>query len=79
MNHKYYRRNIRIHSLQVHIVLVTKYRKKLRCGIVADTVKRNINTIADTRGYEITAMETDNDHIHTLLHDDTTDRVCEYN
>ena len=33
--------------------------------------------IANTRGYEIIAMETDKDHIHFLLSYDATDRVCD--
>ena len=33
--------------------------------------------LANTRGYEIIAMETDKDHIHFLLSYDATDRVCD--
>ena len=33
--------------------------------------------VANTRGYEIIAMETDKDHIHFLLSYDATDRVCD--
>lgn len=38
-------------------------------------MKQKILDIADTRGYEIIAMETDKDHIHFLLSYDATDRV----
>ena len=77
MNNRYYRHNRRKYSLKVHIVLVTKYRKQLLQGSIADDVKQKILDIANTRGYEIIAMETDKDHIHFLLSYDATDRVCD--
>ena len=76
MDYRYYRHNRRKYSLKVHIVLVTKYRKLLQ-GSIADDVKQKILDIANTRGYEIIAMETDKDHIHFLLSYDATDRVCD--
>ena len=75
MDNRYYRHNRRKYSLKVHIVLVTKYRKQLLQGFIADDVKQKILDIANTRGYEIIAMETDKDHIHFLLSYDATDRV----
>ena len=77
MDNRYYRHNRRKYSLKVHIVLVTKYLKQLLKGSIADDVKQKILDIADTRGYEIIAMETDKDHIHFLLSYDATDRVCD--
>ena len=77
MDNRYYRHNRRKYSLKVHIVLVAKYRKQLLQGSIADDVKQKILDIANTRGYEIIAMETDKDHIHFLLSYDTTDRVCD--
>ena len=64
MDHRYNRHNRRKYSLKVHIVLVTKYRKQLLKGVIADHVKQKILDIANTRGCEIIAMETDKDHIH---------------
>ena len=64
VNSNYNRHNRRKYSLKVHIVLVTKYRKQLLQGSIADDVKQKILDIANTRGYEIIAMETDKDHIH---------------
>ncbi len=75
MDNRYNRHNRRKYSLKVHIVLVTKYRKKLLKGSIADDVKQKIFDIANTRGYEIIAMETDKDHMHFLICYDTTDRV----
>ena len=77
VNSNYNRHNRRKYSLKVHIVLVTKYRKQLLQGSIADDVKQKIFDIANTRGYEIIAMETDKDHIHFLLSYDATDRVCD--
>ena len=77
MDHRYNRHNRRKYSLKVHIVLVTKYRKQLLKGVIADHVKQKILDIANTRGCEIIAMETDKNHIHFLLSYDTTDRVCD--
>ena len=77
MDSRYNRHNRQKYSLKVHIVLVTKYRKQLLIGSIADDVKQEILDIANTRGYEIIAIETDKDHIHFLLSYDTTDRVCD--
>ena len=74
---RYNRHNRRKYSLKVYIVFVTKYRKQLLKGSIADDVKQKIFDIANTRGYEIIAMETDKDHMHFLISYDTTDRVCD--
>ena len=77
MDNRYNRHNRRKYSLKVHIVLVTKYRKQLLKGSIADDVKQKIFDIANTYGYEIIAMETEKNHIHFLLSYDTIDRVCD--
>ena len=77
MDNRYNRHNRQKYSLKVHIVLVTKYRKQLLKGSITDDVKQEILDIANTRGYEIIAIETDKDHIHFLLSYDTTDRVSD--
>ena len=77
MDNRYNRHNRRKYSLKVHIVLVTKYRKKLLKGSITDDVKQKIFDIANTRGYEIIAMEADKDHLHFLISYDKTDRVCD--
>ena len=77
MDSRYNRHNRRKYSLKVHIVLVTKYHKQLLKGSITDDVKQEILDIANTRGYEIIAIETDKDHIHFLLSYDTADRVCD--
>ena len=75
MDSRYNRHNRRKYSLKVYIVLVTKYRKQLLKGSIADDVKQKILDIANTRRYEIIAIKTDKDHIHFLLSYDTADRV----
>ncbi|MGN8642726.1 IS200/IS605 family transposase [Catenibacterium mitsuokai] len=75
MDSRYNRHNRRKYSLKVHIVLVTKYRKQLLNDSIADDAKQEILHIANTRGYEIIAIETDKHHIHFLLSYDTADRV----
>ena len=77
MDSRYNRHNRQKYSLKVHIVLATKYRKQLLIGSIADDVKQKIFDIANTRGYEMIAIETDKDHIHFLLSYDTSDRVCD--
>ncbi len=77
MDSRYNRHNRRKYSLKVHIVLIAKYHKQLIIGSIADDVKQVILHIANTRGYEIIAIETDKDHMHFLLSYDTTDTVCD--
>ena len=77
MDNRYNRHKRRKYSLKVHIGLVTKYRKQLLKGSIANDVKQKILDIANTHGYEIIAIETDKDHIHFLLSYNTADRVCD--
>ena len=77
MDNRYNRNHRRKYSLKVLVVLVTKYRKQILKGSIADDVKQNIYDICNSKGYEIIAMETDKDHIHLLISYDTTDRVCD--
>ena len=77
MDNRYNRHNRRKYNLKVHIVLVTKYRKQLLKGTIADDVKQKIFDICNSNGWNIIAMETDKDHIHFLIGYDTTYRVCD--
>lgn len=77
MDNKYNCHNKRKYSLKVHIVLVTKYRRQLLRGSIANDVKQKIFDICNSNGWEVIAMETDKDHIHFLVSYDTTDRVCD--
>ncbi|MDO4478479.1 MAG: IS200/IS605 family transposase [Lachnospiraceae bacterium] len=77
MDSRYTCHNRRKYSLKVHIVLVTKYRKPLLKGSIADDVKQIIYDISKRNSYEIIAMETDKDHIHFLMSYNATDSVCD--
>ena len=77
MQNRYERKNRRKYSLKVHIVLVTKYRKRLLVNGMDDFLKRAVNYLADQNGWNILAMETDKDHIHILLEYDATERICD--
>ena len=55
---RYNRHNRRKYSLKVRIVLVTKYRKQLLKGDMADVVKQKIFDVANIRGYKILAIKT---------------------
>lgn len=77
MENRYNRHNRCKDSLKVHIVLVTKYRKPILNGNIANDIKQKILDISKSRNYEIIAMETDKDHIHFLLGYSTTDKVCD--
>lgn len=53
--------------LQVHLIFVCKYRKKLLIGNVAEDVKQILFEVATSYKWEIKTQETDKDHIHILL------------
>lgn len=60
----------RVHSkgcLIAHIILVTKYRKKILSGKIEKSVKAKIENICKKEGCAIFAIECDKDHIHILL------------
>ena len=51
----------------VHLILVTKYRKKLFYGNLRDDIKQYIYDICRQNHWYIKRMETDKDHIHILF------------
>ncbi len=53
MDSRYNRHNRQKYSLKVHIVLVTKYRKKLLIGSITDYVKQKILDIANNRATKL--------------------------
>ncbi len=77
MDNRYNRHNRRKYSLKVPIVLVTKYRRQLLKGTIADDVKQKIFDRCNSNGWNMIAMETDKDHVHFLVSYDATDRVCD--
>lgn len=56
------------YGMKVHIIFVTKYRKKLFMSSKrADDVKQFLYDVAKKYGYTVIQMETDKDHVHILL------------
>ena len=77
MENKYNYHNRRKYNLKAHIVLVTKYRKQILKGFVADDIKQKIYDISKANNYKIITMETDKDHLHILISYDTTDKISD--
>ncbi len=77
MDNRYNRHNRCKYSLKVYIVFVTKYRKQLLKETIANDMKQQIFDICNSNGWDIIAMETDNNHIHFLIRYDATNRVCD--
>ena len=56
------------YTLTVHLIFVTKYRKKLfKYKMIDDDVKQFLYEISSKHNYKIIQMETDKDHVHILL------------
>lgn len=56
------------YSLAVHMIFVTKYRKKLFFGSRTDNdAKQFLYDAANVIGVRIITMETDKDHVHMLI------------
>ena len=56
------------HNLKVHLIFVTKYKKKtFKSNKRANDFKQFLYDIARKYNYSIIQMETDIDHIHILL------------
>jgi len=56
-----------VYSLQFHLVLVVKYRKKVLVEKLAERLKKIVVEVAEHFGIEIIEQETDKDHIHILF------------
>ena len=59
-----------VHNCQYHVVWCVKYRKKLLTGNIEARLKQIILEVATEIQVEIVEMETDQDHIHLLIHCD---------
>lgn len=73
----YHRKNRRKYSLKVHIVLVTKYRRKLLDASLSQTLKAIVQKIAEENNFSIITMQTDKDHINLLVDYDITQTVAD--
>ena len=61
--------------LTVHLIFVTKYRKKFIFGDFRDAVKQYIFDVCCKHNWYIKRMETDKDHIHILLQYNPIDSI----
>lgn len=59
----------------VHLIFITKYRKKLFFGNFRDDIKQYMFDICKRYHWYIRRMETDKDHLHMLLQYNPTDSV----
>ena len=75
MNKQYQHRRHNKNLLMVHLILVTKYRKKLFNGNFKIDVKQYIYDTCKQNHWYIKRMETDRDHIHILLQYNPTDSI----
>jgi putative transposase len=53
--------------LKIHLIIVSKYRKKIISGIIQDDLKKIISDIEKNSSFKIDVMESDIDHLHLLL------------
>ena len=72
---KYQHRRHNKNLLMVHLIFVTKYRKKILLGNFNNDIKQYIFDICQERHWYIKGMETDKDHIHILLQYNPTDSI----
>jgi putative transposase len=56
-----------VYKLHAHIILVTKYRKKVMTERVTADLRASFFEVAGRYGVEIEAFESDNDHAHLLV------------
>lgn len=71
--HRRHNKNLLI----VHLILVTKYRKKLFYSQFKDDVKQYIYDTCKQHHWYIKRIETDKDHVHILLQYNPTDSITE--
>ena len=59
----------------VHLIFVTKYRKKIVLGDFRDAVKQYLFDTCVKNHWYVKCMETDQDHVHILLQYNPTDSI----
>ena len=77
MKNIYQHRRHNKNLLMIHLIFVTKYRKKLFYGSFREYIKQSIFDICKKNHWYIKRMETDKDHIHILLQYNPTDSVTQ--
>ncbi len=72
---KYQHRRHNKNLLMVHLIFVTKYRKKLFFGGFRDDIKQYLYEACVRCHWYIKRIETDKDHVHVLLQYNPTDSI----
>lgn len=55
------------HTLNYHLIFVTKYRRAVLTDQIGDRVKEIISQVAVEQKAEVVAVETEKDHVHVML------------
>jgi putative transposase len=66
-NIKYRRDKSSVSKINIHLVFVTKYRKKLFENKHLDCIKEVMNGVAKRMDFEILEIEGESDHVHLSL------------
>ena len=56
-----------VYNVSYHIVWSVKYRRKVLCGIVAQSLKYILYEICEDKGFVMKAMEIMPDHLHVFV------------
>jgi putative transposase len=64
--------------IRFHVVIVTKFRKRIIGGDLADTIKRTVYLASEKRGVKVDATEPDGDHLHIMADVPPTMSASEY-
>ena len=56
-----------VYSIQYHVVWCVKYRRKILCADVLDSLRAILNKIAEDNGFRIEEFGAEADHVHLLL------------
>lgn len=68
-----------VYSLQYHLILVVKYRRKIFDNEdIIETLKNRVQHISEKRKVRIVSQETDQDHIHIIFRGDPTTDITQY-
>ena len=63
-------------NINYHLIMVTKYRKKVIVGVIAERLKQEcIRLLEENFEGHVTSIETDQDHVHILLEYTPVDHV----
>ena len=56
-----------VSAIHIHLVFVTKYRKRVFTSAALDIVKEVMHKVCDDFGVELAAFEGEDNHVHVLV------------